>query len=309
MKRSQLFFAIQLLVVSTLIHCSGKDEPTQLGREEQFDLSGVISGTASEGVTISAHDKTSLSSSDGTYTIPGLVPGNYMVTPSKEGHYFLPESREVVIEDQEVENVDFQVFADDEVLYNEASWRLFNPEVYSIRKNQSALLQLDLTENALWFNEDQGGLIYQEITGDFIVEGRVTARRRTDDTEEVTCSICLGGFMARDPDGSSGEQYVHLVTGNTPEGIGVEHKSTLNGVSDFDSTNDGTADFELRMVRAGNDFNLFKKAPGTSDWVEVFAYNRPDLPTTLQVGLNIYTAASGDLADLSMIFENVMITQ
>ena len=115
--------------------------------------------------------------------------------------------------------------------------------------------------------------------------------------------------MARNPENTAGENYVHLVTGNTPEGIGVEHKSTVDGESDFDATNDGSAGFDLRMVRTGSDFVLSKRIPESNDWIEVITYNRPDLPTILLVGFNIYTAASDELADLSMLYENVTISQ
>lgn len=309
MKRSGLLLLVfQIVATGLLINCSN-DEADQFDREEQFDISGNISGLNNEGVTVSTAEKVGTSNANGEFEILDLNLDTYEVVPTKTGYYSVPESRTVNIVEEDVENVDFEILFEDELQYNGAAWELFNSEVYTIKQNEGSLIQVDLTQNALWFQNDQGGLVYQTVTGDFEIQGRVLARKLTNDQEEVECSVCLGGLMARNPDNGSGENYVHLVTGNTPEGIGVEHKSTINGASDFDATNDGLADFDLRMVRKGNDFILSKRTSGATEWVEVITYNRPDLPATLQLGFNIYTAASGTLADLSVIYENVVISQ
>lgn len=297
-----------MFAIGLFINCSN-DEPETLGREEQFEISGSISGSGSEGVVVSVSDQQGTSDANGIFTVLGLTPEMYQVIPVKAGYYFIPESRSVNIVEENIENVDFEIFSEDQLQYNSASWQLFNEEVYTIKQNETTAIQLDLAQNGLWFQNDQGGLIYQVVTGDFAIEGRASVRKRSNDQEEVDCSICLGGLMARNPENADGENYVHLVTGNTPEGIGVEHKSTVDGQSDFDATNDGSADFELRIVRSGSDFVLSKRATNSNDWVAVITYNRPDLPNTLQVGFNIYTAASGALADLSVIYENIIISQ
>lgn len=115
--------------------------------------------------------------------------------------------------------------------------------------------------------------------------------------------------MARNPDDSNGENYVHVVTGFTPEGLGVETKNTINGTSTYEAVNDGTAEFELQLIRQGSTFTMNKRANGTSDWILAGIYQRADLPATLQVGLNIYTFQTGELADLSVLFRNIELTQ
>lgn len=310
MKKLRLVtIVLQLATIVSLVSCSKDDPESPPTNDIEYGISGSIVGSGNDGVAVSVGGRQVSSDVNGHFEIAGLDAGSYRVTPVKSGFYFVPESREITIVDGSIADVDFEIFSEDELQYNGSSWEFFNPEVYAIKENEGMQLQLDLAENALWFHNAQGGLIYQSITGDFEIQGKVSAWKRTNDEEEVACSICLGGLMARDPDNSSGENYVHLVVGNTPEGIGVEHKSTVDGNSGFDATNDGSADFDLRIARSGSNFILSKRVPSNTDWVEVITYERADLPATLQVGFNIYTAASGSLADLSVKYDGVAITQ
>lgn len=198
-----------------------------------------------------------------------------------------------------------------EEMTEENSWLFFNENVFTLEDiNNTITLSLD--QNALWFENDSGGLAYQNITGDFTISGKVRVRTKNNGTLSSNCNICLGGFMAREPDNTSGENYVHLVSGNTPSTntgniLGVEHKSTTNGTSIFNTEQDGISDHELKIQRDGNNFLMSYRNIGTSDWVLIQTYNRPDLPETLQVGLNIYTAEMGATADLKISYEDLNI--
>lgn len=195
-------------------------------------------------------------------------------------------------------------------------WDLFNSSVYTIKTNDATTLQLDLAQNALWFNGSQGGLIYQTVTGDFTFTANVNAVKRTNNNEAPDCEVCLGGLMVRNPSGAS-ENYVHLVTGFTPGGLGAETKSTTNSTSVYVPTapgqlphTDGHTRHDLRIVRTGNSFTLSKKSDADADWVVLTTYDRPDLPATVTVGLNIYTSVGGgSVADLSVIYQNITIAQ
>jgi hypothetical protein len=169
------------------------------------------------------------------------------------------------------------------------------------------LLQLDLEQNALWYQNAQGGLLYQTVTGDFSLTATVNAIQKSDNQKPVACDICLGGLMVRNPSAATGENYVHLVTGNTPNGLGYEYKSTLNGVSDFTAISDGTTHHYLRIQRTGNTFALAQRKIGDPNWSTVQTLVRNDLPATVMVGLNIYTAQTGTVANLSVIFEDVLL--
>lgn len=194
---------------------------------------------------------------------------------------------------------------------NATTWLLYNENVFTLEETNNTLT-LSLDQNALWYENNSGGLAYQNITGDFTISGKVLVRTKNDDTISPECNICLGGIMARNPDNTNGENYVHLVSGNTPSSgsgniLGVEHKSTTSSASIFTTEQDGISDHELKIERIGSNFLMSYKNIGATDWILIQTYNRPDLPETLQVGLNIYTAETGTTADLKIIYEDIII--
>ncbi|MFS4454791.1 hypothetical protein [Maribacter sp. 2304DJ31-5] len=200
-----------------------------------------------------------------------------------------------------------------QLTFNGIPWTFFNKEVFSAEETENGI-QLDLEQNALWFQASSGGLLYQTVSGDFTFSATVSVRRKSNGSLAPNCNICLGGLMARNPNADGGENYVHLVSGNTPEEtndgvdeLGVEHKSTLDSVSFFNTLPDGLSDHGLRIRRQGSNFSLYVKNIGQSPWQLLHTYDRPDLPTTLQVGLNIYTAVNGTTADLRVIYEDIVL--
>lgn len=236
----------------------------------------------------------------------GLAPGNYVIKAEQAGRAFTPADIAIDISASDTEGNDFERLPVNQIVHQGQTWNLFNPAVYSVKANNATSLQLDLEQNALWYQASQGGLIYRTLTGDFTITARVKAVRKSDNSQAVACDVCLGGLMARNPAGTQ-QNYVHLVTGFTPDGLGYETKNTTNNVSPYEATGDGNSRHDLRINRSGNTFTLYQKLTTETNWNIAATYNRPDLPAALQVGFNIYTAQSGAVADLSVIYENVVI--
>ncbi|NOT74873.1 MAG: hypothetical protein HOP08_08075 [Cyclobacteriaceae bacterium] len=206
----------------------------------------------------------------------------------------------------------------DQIALAGAVWNLFNTNVYSIKSNNGATLQLDLARNALWFNNSEGGLIHRMVTGDFTLTATVSSVKRTNNSQEADCMVCLGGLMVRNPASTNAdEDYVHLVTGITPGGRGAETKNTTNSASLYSPTGanqlphtDGQTAHDLRIQRTGSSFTLYKKSSTDVNWVLLATYSRPDLPASVQVGLNIYTSVFGAaVADLSVVYSNISLVQ
>jgi len=184
----------------------------------------------------------------------------------------------------------------------------FNDNVFDAVENETDQLRLNLKANAIWYHNAEAGLVYTEITGDFSTSAKVTAQKASNHDQAPDCNVCLGGLMVRNQDDSNGENYVHIVVGFTPVGIGVETKNTTNGNSEYTPTNDGSAVYEIRIERNENTFIMSKRAVGETEWQLAAQYERPDLPTTIQLGFNIYTSvSSANVADLSVLFEDIEI--
>ena len=85
--------------------------------------------------------------------------------------------------------------------------------------------------------------------------------------------------------------------------IAVEWKDTLNSASTFSET-PWTPDAELRLCRVGATVAVYRRHVGDTSWgAPYFQTSRPDLPQTLQVGLNMY--ASQTVPDLDASFDRI----
>ena len=304
LKRTHVTFFILTTIALASTSCS-KDEPL-----ETASISGTVSeaGSPAAGVSVYANDEL-LAETDATggYIIPDLEPGDYTIRPAETGRTFSPAEQSVILTAQDLSGIDFERVALSQLTHKGAEWSFFNQNAFSVKLNNAITLQLDLEQNALWFNASVGGAVFREVTGDFTLSATVTAVKKSNNAQPADCNICLGGIMARNPNDSPGQNYVHLVTGATPEGQGYESKNTTNNVSEFTAIEDGEPSHELRITREGNVFSLYKKAASDADWVLIASFERPDLPATLQVGPNIYTAESGATADLSVIYQDITL--
>lgn len=76
------------------------------------NISGTISkpdGTLMEGVTVSIRGttRTTITDAEGRYSFANVLPGTYVIEPSKEKYDFTPIEKEVVIQTRKIEGVDF----------------------------------------------------------------------------------------------------------------------------------------------------------------------------------------------------------
>jgi hypothetical protein len=175
-------------------------------------------------------------------------------------------------------------------------WSAFNAEAVEIRVEDGTLV-LTLKHRALWFMSQRGVLFYKPVTGNFKISADVTAAKDSDPSQPPggDGSVQLGGLMARDGGGGQ-ENYVFIVVGEDSDGLSVETKTTIDGVSKWNGPawDSGTA--ELRLCRLNETFNLYKRHAGAGEgWTLAETYQRSDLPETLQVGANIYTDSTPDL--------------
>lgn len=108
--------------------------------------------------------------------------------------------------------------------------------------------------------------------------------------------------MARNPAGPP-ENYVFIVVGNDENDLSVETKTTVNSASSYAGPSWPSGDAELRICRLGAAMHLYKREIGAASWTLATTYDRPDLPATLEVGPNVYAAASPP--DLVVTFEEV----
>jgi hypothetical protein len=185
-------------------------------------------------------------------------------------------------------------------------WSVVNPQSVDIQVEKNSSLLLTLKRHALWFMQQRGVLLYKPVGGNFKITADVYTAKSSDPSQPPggDKTVQLGGLMARN--GNSGqENYVFIVVGDDGNGLSVETKNTTQGLSKYEGPYWGSGEAELRLCRVGQTFNLYKRHVNANEpWTLATSYDRPDLPDTLQVGVNIYTDSS---PDLQIRFENMKV--
>ena len=170
--------------------------------------------------------------------------------------------------------------------------------------NQLELQDIDTTRpghmlmvpfTSTWFNDYRGELTFKEVTGNFVVTTDVEATQRNG-TGAPRSRFSLGGILIRAPRQITpatwqpgGENYLFLALGSAdqPGMFQFEVKSTTNSNSVLIPSPAGTSHAIIQYARIGPYFIALHNVDGV--WTIHRRYNRPDLPSTLQVGMTVYT--------------------
>jgi len=140
-----------------------------------------------------------------------------------------------------------------------------------------------------WFDDGDAPLVFKMLTGNFAVHIRVLADSVTNPGQPPGSDFNSAGLLARNPAGATGpENYIMLNTGRQnatiPTGVGSETKTTFNSNSTL-FLDQGANSGELILCRIGDNFHSFRFLDGDAGWSRTDVFSRPDLPSTLQVGL------------------------
>jgi len=145
-----------------------------------------------------------------------------------------------------------------------------------------------------WFEDNQAGHLYHQITGDFIA----TTRIEVTGTEEALpqTSFSLAGLFIRAPRDVSAASWIPgqenwlFFSIGTAAPAGEPHyelKTTTNSLSTLQIRPAPTSPVDLRIARHGEIFTLLTRPTG-GEWEVMEQIIRPDLPLVLNVGLTAY---------------------
>lgn len=167
--------------------------------------------------------------------------------------------------------------------------------IRTVAVDAGGVLRMEPTVSG-WYADFRGPFLYQEVTGDFVATTRVRARGTGSDLPATTWS--LAGLMVREPRATTAanwepraENWLFATTGIAGQAGQpvIETKTTVNGRSALNLHPVPAGWMELRIVRVRADFLVFARAEGAAEWTLQERFYRPDLPRTLQVGVNAYS--------------------
>lgn len=146
-------------------------------------------------------------------------------------------------------------------------------------------------QSGAWWAGYHGVYLYKEVKGDFVVTTRLKVTGKTGG--EPASIWTISGLLLRAPGDLNvsldqrKENWVYLMTGRGPAADRVvDAKSTLAGNNAWDITPAQPGWYELRLARLGPLFVAMCRPDG-GEWVLRKRIFRPDLPATLQAGINV----------------------
>jgi hypothetical protein len=148
---------------------------------------------------------------------------------------------------------------------------------------------------SFWFGDFHAPFLFKKVTGDFIVTTRMLATGATDHVP--TRGYSLAGLLVRAPHDAgrskwtAGHENWIFITAGTGDGDGkpqFETKNTRNSKSRLQLSPRTHGWVELRIARVGARITLLRRVEGET-WRVMRREDRPDLPSTLQVGLIAYS--------------------
>lgn len=179
----------------------------------------------------------------------------------------------------------------------DSKWEVLNSQLVDIEVSGG---ELHLTPTVggpanIWFEDGEGPLVHQDVTGDFDIQTRVRATSSSDEAVPPPISYRLAGLLVRDPASATGTRNsVHVAVGSGVSGtpVAVEDKTTTASTSDFLLYPTPTHEVELRLTRVGDTIGCYWRPVGVSAWTLLRNHDHPEFPDTVQVGLMVYSFPS-----------------
>ncbi|MCA8969216.1 MAG: hypothetical protein KDC95_05510 [Planctomycetes bacterium] len=177
------------------------------------------------------------------------------------------------------------------------SWRIHNPHLVSASVSGGEL-HMRPTQSGppvTWYADGEGPMLYKLVSGDFDLSVRVRSYDPAQPTLPPPISYRMGGITIRDPGSQPGRRnWLHIAVGGgtSQVPITVEDKTTVDSNSTLRLTPLQAARADIRAVRHGAFVDFYVREPNATAWRLLRSNHRPDLPATLQVGLNVFSWTS-----------------
>lgn len=147
-----------------------------------------------------------------------------------------------------------------------------------------------------WVDDKQALYVSKTVAGDFVATMRVHVSGVN--AEEPDANWTLSGILVRNPRSThANENWIAFRTGAVSGSRVYERKTTVRSHSVLVLSASPGGWVDLRVARVGSWFFLLKRSPAGA-WTQHWRYSRPDLPRTLQVGIDAFSGDESPHADL-----------
>ncbi len=191
-------------------------------------------------------------------------------------------------------------------------WQYINRNFFVTTQRNDSISIIPVMK-CLWEDEETGGFLYKEISGDFTITSKIKLVKNSNADEMPDRGFQQAGIMIRGYD-TVKENYLLLTTGTggNPNSK-IFFKRTIDSKSKTVVDKVDTMNGWLRMQRKGKTVTAFFKEENSATWNKVGAYETGWLSDKLQLGVAVYASFSGSgpkmHPDMKAVFSEVVIEQ
>ncbi|XEC94917.1 hypothetical protein AB6A23_27200 [Paenibacillus tarimensis] len=167
-------------------------------------------------------------------------------------------------------------------------------ETLDVNQSRPGSLTL-IPYTATWYGDYRGVYLFKEVSGDFVVTTRLKVTGKQSNIP--TGSFELAGLLVRAAKNITPETwepkqenwfYLNYGTPSNPKGMILDSKTNRNSQFTWEETPVRDGWIQLKVARVGTAYFQFFKYDDQETWTLLRRLDRPDLPETLQVGVNAH---------------------
>ena len=189
-------------------------------------------------------------------------------------------------------------------------WQYINRNFFVAAQRNDSISIIPIMK-CLWEDDETGGLLYKEISGDFTITSKINLVKNSNADEMPDRGFQQAGIMIRGYD-TAKENYLLLTTGTggnpNPK---IFFKRTIDNKSKTVVDKIATMNGWLRMQRKGKTITAFFKEENTAVWNKVGEYEINWMKNKLQLGFAVFASFSGSgpkmHPDMKAVFSQLKI--
>jgi CarboxypepD_reg-like domain len=189
-----------------------------------------------------------------------------------------------------------------------AGWEFYNKDFFVFNKRSDSLTLVPIMK-CNWEDKETGGMIYKIVNGNFVLETKISIRKRSNTTLKPDNGYQQGGIIVRSAEGNEENSLIFSMgTGgsNVPKYF---LKRTTVGKTKTSAERADDLNGWLRIEKKDNILHVFKKQVASGEWTDAGTYQYEWLKKDLQVGLSIMSRFAGDgpkqRPDMQAVFTNI----
>lgn len=190
------------------------------------------------------------------------------------------------------------------------NWLYFHNDLFVAWQNNDSITLVPVAKSA-WEDNETGGMLYQNFTGDFSFETELAISKRSDAGMEPDKGFQQAGIIIRDSSGAAENNIILCLGTGGNKNAKYFLRKTENGHSKGPVDKIDEMHRWLKVEKNGNSITAYIKTGALMQWEKIASYQFSWASKTLQAGLMVMAHFSGNgprmKPDMKAVFSNIKI--